>query len=58
MPTVGDPAGAVLSVACVLTLTAPAVLVCGNCVNVVQELFSRIRKDLLREMKALKPGDR
>ena len=23
-----------------------------------QELFSRIRKDLLREMKALKPGDR
>lgn len=24
----------------------------------LQELFSRIRKDLLREMKALKPGDR
>jgi hypothetical protein len=23
-----------------------------------QELFSRIRKDLLKEMKGLKPGDR
>jgi hypothetical protein len=41
-----------------ITHHATAALLLLLLLLLLQEMFSRIRKDLLREMKALKPGDR